>query len=595
MVLKKILPILFTAMLVISMSACGDKNEHDHDYIETVYAPTCKEVGFTQRLCKICGEDTRFDYTPVGEHYGKEWTLTKEPTCSAPGVEELKCLTCNIYYEARSVEKLGHIAGEWKITEAPTCTEQGVKKQFCNVCGIDLETEVIEKNNHTPGDWLVVKEPNCKEAGMKEKQCNKCAKVMEKQAISITSEHEFSSVITPPTEGELGYTTYTCGVCGFEKKGNYVSFNGDLDEKTVYELVKNSVVRIEVYTKAGKRFALGSGFFIGDKGEIVTNYHVIEGAYSAKVLCYSSNKVYDVKSIIAHNKSQDVAIIQIDIQGNPYLELSDSEVSVGDKVYTLGSPLGVDGVFSSGIVSKTDVALSGKHCIAFTAPISSGNSGGPLLNSKGQVVGVNTSTAVDGQNFNFAVKAEQIKALDVSSPASPSAHYTATVKKNAVAIFVSHFVTNGVYNEITSEYVISDIVDEREGNVGLETYYVYNSDTGVISISTSIIQKNKRTYRIEMLITSIADNYNVKLYDYGCGQYTFEGEAKASHKLTSYENDYDKLFKVSTFRYNDEDKPGAEAMKQVVYTLYFGVLQGMEQLLKNSGTGLLLSYFNFNF
>ncbi len=592
--LKKILPVLLLAVLMLTLCACN-KSDHEHTYTETIIAPTCQQVGFTQKLCTICGDEERTDYTPLTEHSGKEWQLTKEPTCQAVGTEKLMCQTCGVSIDTRSVAKLGHTGGEWKTVLSPTCTETGLKKQFCNVCSMELESQVLEKTKHTVGSWAVIKEATCKEAGTEMCYCRDCGAEIESRGTSVISTHDFSCYVTPPTEVELGYTTYVCGICGFKKTGNYVSMDGELDANGVYDLVYHAMVRVEAYNKKGERFSVGSGFFINDKGQIATNYHVVTGAYTLKVVSYSNKMVYVVSDILGYDKEQDVAIIQINKTGNAYLEFADEAPKTGDPVYTMGSPLGVDNVFSYGVVSNTSLIVSGKDCISFTAPISSGNSGGPLLNGKGQVLGINTMVATDGQNFNFAIKADKIKALDISSPTPIVDFYEATLQENAIRLLFSHFIINGTFHDYEDEYTIYSVSPESSGNVGLETYYTYHSEKNIVKFEVFVIQHQKRTYNIVLELSGVANKYKISVYDFALGQFTIEANATASHQANNYAQDYEGLFDITLFRYNDTDNPNAETMKQVFFILYQGLLQEINALLEASGTGLTMAHLNFKY
>ena len=192
-----------------------------------------------------------------------------------------------------------------------------------------------------------------------------------------------------------------------------------LSAEEVFALITPSVVTIVVSDRNGEPFSLGSGFFISDQGVLVTNRHVVEGGYSA--VCYlQDGSEVGISSVLAQDPDVDLVILQADITGNPWLE-TETGVTTGETVYALGSPHGLTESFTSGIVSnalrydENEVA----H-IQFTAPISSGNSGGPLVNSKGRVIGVNTMTRTDSQNINYAVKITELGTLDQSRPITMS-------------------------------------------------------------------------------------------------------------------------------------------------------------------------------
>lgn len=183
------------------------------------------------------------------------------------------------------------------------------------------------------------------------------------------------------------------------------------DATEIYEKVAKSMVEITMVTDK-KEDSLGSGFFIGD-GMILTNYHVIENASSINVIDYEG-KEFEVTSIYDYNKEFDLAVLGV--KGTKEaLPISLDKVVAGEKVYTVGSPYGYTGTFSSGIVGAASRIIEKVDYIQITAPISKGNSGGPLLNRFGEVIGVNTLTRTDAQNLNFSLNISYLKQLDLST------------------------------------------------------------------------------------------------------------------------------------------------------------------------------------
>ena len=176
----------------------------------------------------------------------------------------------------------------------------------------------------------------------------------------------------------------------------------------ISKMANAATAEVTTYRPGGREIALGSGFFINDSGLLVTNYHVIKGAYTIKAKV--GKTTYTAKWIVNANETLDVAIIQFEMGNRTvgYFELEDKQPSVGDTVYAVGSSLGLTGTFSSGIVSYVGREIDGVKFIQTTAPISSGNSGGPLINEYGEVIGMNTATYVEGQNLNLAISAKDI-------------------------------------------------------------------------------------------------------------------------------------------------------------------------------------------
>lgn len=184
-------------------------------------------------------------------------------------------------------------------------------------------------------------------------------------------------------------------------------------QESVADVVKRSsdaVVLIVVSTSAGQETGLGSGFLISADGKIVTNHHVIKDAHSA-IVKLSNGAFFPVSAVIASDADKDLAVIKVNGRNLPFLELGDADnLHVGDHVLAIGSPLGLEGTVSDGIVSALrDVAKM--KWIQTTAPVSHGNSGGPLLDMNGHVVGVITwgVNLQLGQNLNFAATANDVK------------------------------------------------------------------------------------------------------------------------------------------------------------------------------------------
>jgi S1-C subfamily serine protease len=149
--------------------------------------------------------------------------------------------------------------------------------------------------------------------------------------------------------------------------------------------------------------ALGSGFVIDRAGHIVTNYHVVRGATSIQV-SFSNNERYRAK-LVGSDPSTDIAVLKVDVQANALkaLPLGNSDaVRVGDQVIAIGNPFGLDRSVTAGIVSAVQRRieapnnLSIAHVIQTDAALNHGNSGGPLLNAQGEVIGVNAQIETGG-------------------------------------------------------------------------------------------------------------------------------------------------------------------------------------------------------
>ena len=184
--------------------------------------------------------------------------------------------------------------------------------------------------------------------------------------------------------------------------------------------IEPSVVVILTYNKEGSPIGQGSGFFINKDGDIITNRHVLLGAYRAEVKT-PNGKVYPITKIVAEDAEGDLIRASVSLKNasrkrssrisvSP-LSVSSSIPQVGEQVAVIGSPLGLERTVSEGIVSAVRQIPGFGKIIQITAPISPGSSGSPVVNMKGEVIGVATFQLIKGQNLNFAIPGERIARL----------------------------------------------------------------------------------------------------------------------------------------------------------------------------------------
>jgi hypothetical protein len=182
----------------------------------------------------------------------------------------------------------------------------------------------------------------------------------------------------------------------------------------------------------------GSGFVVDAKGLVVTNYHVIEGAKSVTIT-FPDKRKYRAEGFLAISPTKDLALLRFQPRdkGLKTLKLADAAPGKGERVFAFGAPMGLSGSVSDGIVAairpgldvrdtlqklaKRDVYTESlgydldAEWIQSTAPISPGNSGGPLVNARGEVVGVNTWVCALGQNLNFSLSVAHLRTLLASA------------------------------------------------------------------------------------------------------------------------------------------------------------------------------------
>lgn len=175
--------------------------------------------------------------------------------------------------------------------------------------------------------------------------------------------------------------------------------------QTIPEIAKigiNSTVSIVAFDQLSHPLGYGSGFIFDDE-LIVTNVHVIEGSHSASIFINGESKKYTASGYVAIDGTNDLVILKVPgLYGTKLPLASESLPEIGERIYAIGNPKGFNGTFSEGIVSGIREIL-GNYVLQITAPISPGSSGGPVINSLGQVIGVAFASFSSGQNLNFTV------------------------------------------------------------------------------------------------------------------------------------------------------------------------------------------------
>ena len=224
-----------------------------------------------------------------------------------------------------------------------------------------------------------------------------------------------------------------------------------------------STVLLVMEDANGQPLSLGSGFFVG-AGEIASNLHVVEGAVRGYAKLVGQKTKHDLEGITAVDPRRDLVVLKIAVADPPVLPLGNSDaIQVGEPVYAVGNPQGLEGTFSQGVVSSIREVGTDK-LLQITAPISPGSSGGPVLNGKGEVIGVSVATFRGGQNLNFAIPSNYLKLLlEEAGSAKPLAQAKTNKVEHSIladlggrsseGVVASHF--SWTDNEIIGYYTFS--------------------------------------------------------------------------------------------------------------------------------------------
>lgn len=180
--------------------------------------------------------------------------------------------------------------------------------------------------------------------------------------------------------------------------------------REIAKRVSPSVVLLVMEDASGQPLGMGSGFVVRD-GIVATNMHVIEGAARGYAKLVDDKIKHDIRGIVASDAARDLVLLSVDGLKAEALGIGDSKaVAIGDAVFAVGNPRGLEGTFSAGIVSSVR-KLGADLLLQITAPISPGSSGGPVVNNKSEVIGLAVATFKGGQNLNFAIPSEYLSAL----------------------------------------------------------------------------------------------------------------------------------------------------------------------------------------
>ena len=255
--------------------------------------------------------------------------------------------------------------------------------------------------------------------------------------VLVVPRNQIEKITESDSSGHIDKRTPTAAATNQSaiKAGLFQSAAVALPERSVRELVGQlGAAVVQVRTPSG----LGSGFIINEEGYLITNFHVIENETQISVEVYHQKsgqlerKSYKHVKIIAINKFSDLALLKIEDQDAPSFAkvlLGDSDaLSVGERVFAIGSPLGLERTVTEGIVSTKTRPMQGELYLQTTAQINPGNSGGPLFDLRGEVVGVTNMKITFGEGLGFAIPAEAVKyflqhrdayAYDNDNPSNP--------------------------------------------------------------------------------------------------------------------------------------------------------------------------------
>ena len=183
----------------------------------------------------------------------------------------------------------------------------------------------------------------------------------------------------------------------------------ELSTEKIFNEHVDSIVVIGAMDK--KQSRSGSGFIVDQDGLIVTNAHLTVGAKKIVVKLHKS-AIYHQARLVTIDRGKDIAILKIDVPNLKPVKLGNSnKVQIGERVVSIGNPLGLESTISDGLISSWRTVKGGLKVLQISVPLSQGSSGGPLFNLQVDVIGVTMGSYLKGQNLNFAVPINDVKPL----------------------------------------------------------------------------------------------------------------------------------------------------------------------------------------
>ena len=357
------------------------------------------------------------------------------------------------------------------------------------------------------------------------------------------------------------------------------------ESKVDISKIADSVLYLEVFDENNDLIGSASGFLVNDQSTLVTNYHVVQDAYHIVAKTADGAQATDVSCILAYDEIADLAVLSCDskVMAEP-LTLGDSEtVKQGDAVFAVGYPLGLANTLSDGIVSSRYIDEYGNDTIQATAAISEGNSGGPLLDANGQVIGVMCAYYIYGQNLNIAIASNTLAGLLESDYEKTNLKYwknrpamsgedisDADIESQANEEW-SDELTDSPQNELTPNNTSEPLSDTNGGQVSKVPQYDYSRATGYPSFS--------------------------EIPDFA----SIWGGMKSTFEDGSYKN----VFKMHTYTYNWKDIGEIHAVCDNIYfdlLKKWGIIQtgteknqyGLIYMFQTTSGEIRINYSNYN-
>ena len=288
--------------------------------------------------------------------------------------------------------------------------------------------------------------------------------------------------------------------------------------------IKPSAVAIETFDAKGATLSRGSGFFISND-KIITNRHVIEKSSRVEIHLMDGKK-FTVRGVLAIDGEGDLALLQVDVPpaSAAPLPMVRTAPQEGESIVVIGNPFGLEGSVSNGIVSAVREIPGYGKIIQITAPISPGSSGSPVVNMRGQVIGVATLQAAEGQSLNFAVPSERIAQLKVGELKTFASLNSETQKNKRAAAQSSYSQGLGILSR--DEYARAVVYFEKAVEIDpnyAESWYQAGFCYGMLGRHADALKASRQAARLR---PEWAETFvNIGASSFALGQYKDAAEA----------------------------------------------------------------------
>ncbi len=467
--------------------------------------PTCSEAGLTKGIyCAVCNLVLVAQQEISALPHTEAIDAAVAPTCIATGLTEGRhCSVCSKTLVAQTVISTTAHIEVIDAAVAATCTTIGkTEGKHCTVCNaVIIAQKNIAAIGHTEVTYPAVAATCTTDGKTEGKHCSVCNAIIVKQNTITAIGHVYDkgAVVSSASCIQKGTIKYTCTAlnCGHSYTESY-----SLPIYTATEINDQAISyvgEIITYDKNGYEQSLGTAFVFSSDGKIITNYHVIDDAYSAKITI--NGTAYKIVSVLAYDETIDLAVLKINATGLATANICKNTVKVGETVYAIGSSRGLTNTFSQGIITYADRVVDGVSHIQHDASITNGNSGGPLINQYGEVIGINSWLLTNSQNLNFAVFADELDNLVYGTPKTLAELYEQN--HTASETLKEHLLENGTYNSKNNWYEVD--ISKNFSNSILYFGITYDATEDSMFVSLSSFWDNGDWAYMYLSLNSFSD------------------------------------------------------------------------------------------